>query len=302
MACATGYRGTLCAVCEEGFFEQFGECVSCDASEGLSVLVLIGVLLVLMVAGALLFKLRDIMPMDHLKVLLSMGQIIASGNTVYAIPWPPLFRGFLNGMRVFLIEIVSLTRANCTQPLSFYTGMVATLVVFKVVLVAIVVGPMLVHKLCQRKRLSREVEKAWAGASAKRVTLGASPESGGGRRLTRGLSTPRMESPRGSALSANSALASPSPPSRKASRMAAMGVSSAGGLRQPRHVSRRRSSAVVAVETLRDAFARAKSLPWAEIFKTSFLYLFVTCECAGACVLLLLRDGVVRVWQTLACP
>ncbi|MGB1141864.1 MAG: hypothetical protein ACPG1A_13260, partial [Halioglobus sp.] len=148
--CANGYTGTLCGVCADGFFEQFGRCAKCDTSAGLAWLVTFGVLIAVVALGVLFFKFRDLLPVDHLKVTLSMAQIIASANTAYAIPWPPLFADFLNTMRVFLIEAVSLTRASCAQPMTFYSSLAVTLVAFKVVLLIVVLGPVALHKWQQR--------------------------------------------------------------------------------------------------------------------------------------------------------
>ena len=55
-------------------------------------------------------------------------QIIASASTVYDIPWPPQFMSFISTMRVFLIDIVSITKANCAQPMNYYASMMLVLV------------------------------------------------------------------------------------------------------------------------------------------------------------------------------
>ena len=63
-----------------------------------------------------------------------LWQIIASGSTAYDIPWPSGFMSFLDSLRVFLVDVISLTRANCAQPMSYYDSLVVVLVGFKIVL------------------------------------------------------------------------------------------------------------------------------------------------------------------------
>lgn len=65
------------------------------------------------------------------------GQIVASGSTAYSIPWPPSFQRTLDAMKVFLVDIISLTRANCAQPMNYYDSMVVMLVGLKLLLLLV---------------------------------------------------------------------------------------------------------------------------------------------------------------------
>ena len=79
-------------------------------------------------------------------------QIIASGSTVYDIPWPPQFMSFISTLRLFLIDVVSITKANCARPMTYYDSMMVVLVGTKLVLVLLLLGPWLWGRL-RRSRL-----------------------------------------------------------------------------------------------------------------------------------------------------
>ncbi len=42
-----------------------------------------------------------------------MVQIIASANSVYDIPWPTAFSAFLDVMKLFLVDIITVRRRRC---------------------------------------------------------------------------------------------------------------------------------------------------------------------------------------------
>ena len=46
-------------------------------------------------------------------------------------------------MRIFLVDVISMTRANCAQPMTYYTNLVVVLLGLKIVLVLLLVGPWL---------------------------------------------------------------------------------------------------------------------------------------------------------------
>ena len=148
--CGVGYEGTLCGMCSDDYYVQFKRCVKCETDSGVSVLAVIAILLALLVCGGLLFKFREVLPVDELKVALSLCQVIASGSSVYDIPWPSSFARLLDSMQLFLIDVVSLTRADCTQPISFYGRVVVVLVAFKLMLIVLLAGPWAWHKWKQR--------------------------------------------------------------------------------------------------------------------------------------------------------
>ena len=54
-------------------------------------------------------------------------QIIASASTAYSIPWPPSFNSLLSVLRIFLVDVVSITRTNCAQPMDYYGSLMTVL-------------------------------------------------------------------------------------------------------------------------------------------------------------------------------
>ena len=55
-------------------------------------------------------------------------QIIASASTAYSIPWPPSFNRLLSTLRIFLVDVVSITRTNCAQPMTYYGSLMTLLI------------------------------------------------------------------------------------------------------------------------------------------------------------------------------
>ena len=78
--CAEGYVGIACSVCGDGYFEQFGKCVACPTSSGASVGQLIGIALALLVLAGVAFWARKLLPVDVLKLGLSMLQVLIRGH------------------------------------------------------------------------------------------------------------------------------------------------------------------------------------------------------------------------------
>ena len=74
-------------------------------------------------------------------------QILASANTAYSIPWPSAFQSFLSVMEVFLVDVISVFRANCATPMTYYDSLVVVLVSFKILLFCVVAGPALYIRL-----------------------------------------------------------------------------------------------------------------------------------------------------------
>ena len=74
---------------------------------------------------------------------LLQSQIIASASAVYDIPWPPAFLSLISTLRIFLVDVVSLTKANCAQPMTFYASLVVILLGLKLALALLLVGPWL---------------------------------------------------------------------------------------------------------------------------------------------------------------
>jgi hypothetical protein len=81
--CERGYGGVACSVCITGYFEQFGQCVSCSSSSRSAIGIVAGFLLVGVAVLFLLYQLRKILPVDIIKLGVSLMQILASANSAY---------------------------------------------------------------------------------------------------------------------------------------------------------------------------------------------------------------------------
>ena len=60
---------------------------------------------------------------------------------MYDIPWPPQFMSFISTLRLFLIDVVSITKASCAQPMNYYDSMMLVLVGMQIVLLLLLLGP-----------------------------------------------------------------------------------------------------------------------------------------------------------------
>jgi len=80
--CAPGYRGMLCALCDDGYFRQFGKCAACPQSrEGVWVLTLAISAAVLLVAF-ILYLTRDALPMDIAGIVITFCQVCCAVRCV----------------------------------------------------------------------------------------------------------------------------------------------------------------------------------------------------------------------------
>ena len=65
----------LFSVCADGYFEQFGKCVACPAASSASAGQLVGILVLLIAVCVGLFTIRTLLPVDVMKLGLSMLQV-----------------------------------------------------------------------------------------------------------------------------------------------------------------------------------------------------------------------------------
>ena len=73
--CADGYGGVACSVCADGYFEQFGRCGPCPADGSASVGQLLAIAIAVVVAAGGAFWARKLLPVDVLKLGLSLLQV-----------------------------------------------------------------------------------------------------------------------------------------------------------------------------------------------------------------------------------
>ena len=62
-------------MCDVGYFEQFGKCVACPPSSRESVGALLGIATLLLLLCGLLYAIRTVLPVDQIKLGLSMLQV-----------------------------------------------------------------------------------------------------------------------------------------------------------------------------------------------------------------------------------
>ncbi len=179
-ACATGYAHVACSLCDDGYFEQFGLCVPCPKSSGTSIGALFGLSLLFIAICGALYTVRKLLPIDVIKLGVSMVQIIASANSAYDIPWPSVFRRFLSLLRVFLVDVVAITQASCAQPMDYYASMMVLCVGLMLLLALLLLGPWAWSKLSLCNcRLTRAVHDLQV---RRRVSAIEASMSGGARR------------------------------------------------------------------------------------------------------------------------
>jgi hypothetical protein len=127
---------------------------------------------------AVLFAVRNLLPQGMLKVGISMMQIIASANSVYEIPWPTSFAAFLDVLKVFLVDVVTITRTNCARRMDYYQSLLVTLLLFKVAIVLVLMLSWLLprtsHAL-QRLRRWYAVPTHLRSSSSRRRVRGGKP-------------------------------------------------------------------------------------------------------------------------------
>ncbi len=58
-------------------------------------------------------KFRKEWPVDVINEGVSMMQVLASASTAYSMPWSPQFSDLLDVLKVFLVDVISIPRANC---------------------------------------------------------------------------------------------------------------------------------------------------------------------------------------------
>ena len=73
--CADGYTGRLCALCDEGYFLQFGKCSACpESQEGVWVMTVGLSIAAIFVLGAL-YLVRSVLPIDVIGIAVTFAQV-----------------------------------------------------------------------------------------------------------------------------------------------------------------------------------------------------------------------------------
>lgn len=79
-------------------------------------------------------------------------------------PFLQSFGTYLDALKLFLVDVISLTKANCTSLMDYYQSLVLVLAGFKAALLLVVAAPVLVH-CCKRMR------QAWEHREESRLSI-----------------------------------------------------------------------------------------------------------------------------------
>jgi hypothetical protein len=92
MQCKPGFYGPLCAICEEGHYEQLGNCMECSNPRFMAIFLLILGILIVLVFLQCLYKYRQfVIAMQvgaNLKILVSFITVLSTVNTQFGVTWP----------------------------------------------------------------------------------------------------------------------------------------------------------------------------------------------------------------------
>ena len=105
---------------------------------------------------------------------------MAAAGVSYSIPWPTAFHAFIAALRIFLVDVIAMTKAGCPQRVTFYTSLVVTLLGLKVVVLLRLGVPWAWHRIAARRRSGNGVSTAFdaqrqAGSSTHAVIALESP-------------------------------------------------------------------------------------------------------------------------------
>ena len=139
--CNPGYRGMLCAVCEDGFFERRSGCIDCNSSDSIMVTAVPFVLLGLIILAALFFRIvafkiygklvtvwrhtyRTFFCMSKFKIVWATYQIVASVEWSLNLTLPSPMSDFTRLFSLTLLNITSILPLECWMPYSHFNHLI----------------------------------------------------------------------------------------------------------------------------------------------------------------------------------
>jgi hypothetical protein len=182
MECRLNTRGTLCAVCEEGYHHQFADdpCVACtnDGVAGFikrqtALFVALGLFVILAAADARFgWRMRKwlqerLLRMWHrlvskTKILVNFMQLVMLFSPVYGIRFPPAFTSFLSTFSFVNLDFFRWLPLGCYfYGFNFYDELMASTLCFLVLVVAVAAVNVIKGKAGKSSRVGR-----WAGSFA----------------------------------------------------------------------------------------------------------------------------------------
>lgn len=100
-----------------------------------------GLIVGMAIAGAIfagiVFRIRYSLPMGPIVVLLGFVQVVGAANSSYTIAWPAAFNSLVAMLKVFLLQVVTVLRAECASSMTYYDSMLVTLLLFVALISAV---------------------------------------------------------------------------------------------------------------------------------------------------------------------
>ena len=89
MQCKRGFRGPLCAVCEEKHYEQLGNCVECSKPKFMAIFLFVLGVLIALVFLRFLYRYRKVVVAMHvganLKIIVSFVTVMSTVSTQFGV-------------------------------------------------------------------------------------------------------------------------------------------------------------------------------------------------------------------------
>ena len=114
--CQAGHTGPVCALCEEGYMRQGGECAECPQFNAPNVIGVVALILAVAAAIGLLYRKRKsrwVQP-EVLKITITFFEIISVMNETFGdVGWPAAYRNVTSFIRAAFANVAELTALAC---------------------------------------------------------------------------------------------------------------------------------------------------------------------------------------------
>ena len=129
MQCKEGYKplSPLCAVCDEGYFEQLRSCVKCKEPHIPALVSFILGLLLFIALVVYFFHTHNHLVTDevvtNLKITVSFLTIVSTINNQFGVAWPPIFLSALAVLNALTFDLSVLSGVFCLYKVSFFASL-----------------------------------------------------------------------------------------------------------------------------------------------------------------------------------
>ena len=94
MKCKPGFYGPLCAICEEKYYEQLGNCVECSNPRFVAIFLFVLSVVIGLAFLRFLYKYRKIVVAmqvgANLKIIMSFVTVMSTVGAQFGVVWPPV--------------------------------------------------------------------------------------------------------------------------------------------------------------------------------------------------------------------